>query len=275
MAPPRTKIRRRWRRDVRVPFLYAATLVRDFRWTLFLLALAVAAGTALFATTPHPNLPDGVPLQHAVLAAWLALFAQLVYSPPASGPIAVLVALYPLLGFGLIGEGIVRIGMLIMSKKRGDKEWTIVQASTYRNHIILCGLGNLGFRTLQQLLAEGAEVVALEKNSAARFITQAHETGTPVLIRDMKEDQALIDAGVSHAKVIVIATNDDLANLEVALDARRMNPKIRVVMRMFDQQIADKLKTAGLIDEAFSSTALAAPAVAAIALMQLGSGTKK
>ncbi|NJL18652.1 MAG: hypothetical protein HC938_17335 [Nitrospira sp.] len=41
--------------------------------------------------------------------------------------------------------------------------------------------------------------------------------------------------------MIVIATNDDMANLEVALDARRLNPKIRVLMRLYDQQIAAKI----------------------------------
>jgi len=44
-----------------------------------------------------------------------------------------------------------------------------------------------------------------------------------------------------------------------------MNPKIRVIMRLFDQQIADKIRGAFLIDEAFSSAALAAPIVAAMA----------
>lgn len=242
-------------------------LLRDFRWTLFLLFVAVALAATLYATTPHAALGGKPPaIEHAILAAWLALFAQTVFSPPETWYLTLVVALYPLLGFGLIGEGIVRIGMLIISKKHGEKEWTRVMASTYRDHIILCGLGNLGFRTLQQLVAQGASVVAIEKDPTSRFVTDAQSFGTPVLLRNMKEDQALVDAGIQHAKVIVIATNDDLANLEVAVDARRLSPKIRVVMRMFDQQIADKFKSAGLIDEAFSSTALAAPAVASLAL---------
>jgi hypothetical protein len=37
-------------------------------------------------------------------------------------------------------------------------------------------------------------------------------------------------------------------------------------LRLFDQQIADKLKEARLIDEAFSAAALAAPVVAEMAL---------
>lgn len=69
-----------------------------------------------------------------------------------------------------------------------------------------------------------------------------------------------------YARAIIIATNDDMANLEVALDARRMNPKIRVIMRLFDQRMADKFKEAALIDEAFSPAALAAPILAEMAL---------
>lgn len=57
-----------------------------------------------------------------------------------------------------------------------------------------------------------------------------------------------------------------MANLEVALDARRLNPNIRVLMRLFDQQIAGKIADAMMVDAAFSSSALAAPLVAALSL---------
>jgi voltage-gated potassium channel len=63
---------------------------------------------------------------------------------------------------------------------------------------------------------------------------------------------------VAVARAIVIASNDDHANLEVALDARRMNPGIGVVRRLFDQQVATKIKPAFTVDEVFSVSALAA-----------------
>jgi voltage-gated potassium channel Kch len=156
--------------------------------------------------------------------------------------------------------------MLMMSRRRGEKEWTRVMVSTYRDHVIICGLGHLGIRVVEQLLASGTTVVALERRRSARFIAQARDLGVPVMIRDMKEDQALLDAGIEYARSIVIATNDAIANLEVALDAKRMNPKIRVVMRMFDEKIAHKISDAMDVDVAFSSSTLAAPAVAKMAL---------
>lgn len=240
-----------------------------------MLVVAVLIGAALYGITPHKEF-DGQPppLMISFLSAWLAMFAQPLLSPPATWYLAILCGVYPLIGFGLIGEGVVRIGMLIVSRKQGEKEWMQVKASTYRDHIVLCGLGHLGYRILLQLLSSGAEVVAIEKDAEGRFTADAKATGIPVLIRDMKEDQALIDAGVRHARVIVIASNDDLANLEVALDARRFNPGIRVILRMFDQRIADKFKDAELIDEAFSSAALAAPIVAELTLRAFTKGLK-
>jgi len=245
-------------------------MVLDFRWTLALLAAAVLLLGTLYAVTPHASLGGQRPsIMNAMFGAWMALFAQPILMPPERWYLAAACGVYPLLGFGLVGEGIVRIGMLIWSRERGEKEWMRVTASTYRDHVVLCGLGHLGYRILGQLLSAKTLVVALEKAPDAQFLADAIATGTPVLVRDMKEDQALIEAGVGFARAIVIATNDDMANLEVALDARRMNPKIRVIMRLFDQRMADKFKEAALIDEAFSPAALAAPIVAEMALKAL------
>jgi Trk K+ transport system NAD-binding subunit len=194
----------------------------------------------------------------------MALFAQPIFSPPETWYLQLMCAVYPLLGFVLVGEGIVRLSLLLISKEQGEKEWMKVKASTYRDHVVLCGLGHLGSRILQQLTSVGVPVVAMEKDPQGRFLAEAKATGAPILVRDMKEDQSLIDAGVQFARCIVIATNDDIANLEVALDARRLNPTVKILMRMFDQQIADKIKDAFRIDQAFSSAALAAPIVAAM-----------
>lgn len=259
--------RARPRRKLRTIYLFARRLLHEFRWTLWLLVGAVLFGGALYAATPMHQLGGKPPdPATALFGAWMALFAQPILMPPETWYLDLLCGVYPLLGFGLVGEGIVRIGMLILSKERGEKEWMTVTASTYRDHIVLCGLGHLGFRILGQLLDADEAVVALEKDPGARFLADAKATGAPVLVRDMKEDSALVEAGVAHARVIVIATNDDMANLEVALDARRLNPKIRVIMRLFDQRMADKFKEAALIDEAFSPAALAAPIVADMAL---------
>jgi voltage-gated potassium channel len=254
-------------RSVQIAARYAASLLREFRSTLLALAAVLTVGALLYALAPPPAFSEPPPSYRGwpVLAAWMNLFGNDLVEPRV-WYLAVVQALFPLLGFGLIGEGIVRLGMLTLSRRLGEKQWMTVMASTFRDHIIICGLGHLGFRLLGQLSERAGEVVVIERDPSCVHLGQARECGAAVLVRDMRDDQTLRDAGISHARTIVVASNDDLANIEVALDARRMNAGIRVLLRMYDQRIADKFKDAGIIDEAFSSAALAAPLVAEMAL---------
>src|SRR5205807_10361483 len=139
--------------------------------------------------------------------SWMAMLAQPRDPTPPSLLVGVMCAVYPVLGFVLVGEGVVRLALLMVSRRQGEREWMRVMASTYRDHVVLCGLGHLGFRVLEQLVAIGMPVVVLEKHHASRHLTHARELGVAILIRDMKEDQALIDAGIKHARAVVIATN--------------------------------------------------------------------
>jgi voltage-gated potassium channel len=247
--------------------LYFLALLHEFRWTLLSLLIAILIAATLYAITPLEQLGGRRPsLAMSLYGGWMALLAQPIYAPPEAWYLKLVTGIYPIIGVLLIGEGIVRFALLMISRKHGEKEWMRVMASTYRDHVVLCGLGHLGARVLQELHQANIPVVVIEKDKDRRFITMARELSVPVLLRDMTEDQALIDAGVPQARVIIIATNNDMANLEVALDSRRLNPKIRVIMRLYEQQIASKISSALMVDAAFSSSALAAPMVAALAM---------
>ena len=254
-------LRSKKRRDLVTVVLYARAVLRQFRTTLVILGAAVVLGGAL-----HWLLGDPRPstMVTSYYDAWMAILGENVVSPTDPWVLVLLFGTYPLVGFVVIGEGIVRLALLVSSKQHSEREWTKVKASTYRDHVILCGVGHLGFRVVQELVAGHVPVIAIEKDPEARFLAQARVMGIPILVRDMKDDEALREAGVEHARAIVVATNDDMANLEVALDARRMNPGIRILMRLFDQQIAAKISQPLSVDVAFSSSALAAPIVAAM-----------
>ena len=64
-------------------------------------------------------------------------------------------------------------------------------------------------------------------------------------------------------------TSDDLVNLECALTARRHNPTLRVVMRIFDPRLAERLDRGIELDLTRSVSALAAPAFSAALLGRL------
>ena len=254
-------------RRVRTGELYLRAIVYEFRWTLLGLVFVLALGTYLYLRTPgefdekHPRT-----LINALFATWMAMLAQPINSPPTTWYLNLMCGFYPVVGFVLIGEGVVRLALLMASKRRGEKEWMRVMASTYRDHVVVCGIGRLGIRVIEELMSAKVPVVGIEKAEDGRFLPQARQLGAPILVGDMKDDAVLVSAGIAYARAVVIATNDDMGNLEVALDSRRLNPDIRVVMGLFDQSIASKIANAFLVDVAFSASTLAAPMVAAMSL---------
>ena len=66
-------------------------------------------------------------------------------------------------------------------------------------------------------------------------------------------------ANVAKARAIVVLTDNDLANLEIALGAREVNPRIKVILRMFNERLGKQLVETFGFDAVFSTAALAAP----------------
>jgi len=135
-----------------------------------------------------------------------------------------------------------------------------------QNHVILCGLGQVGYRVARELQRFDTEVTVVELDSTGPFVKTITDEGIPIIFDDARRTEVLIKAGLERASAVIACTNKDLTNVEIALDAREVRPDIRVVLRLFDQGLASKIVNSFDIDAAFSSAALAAPAFAAAAV---------
>src|SRR5262249_35236908 len=130
-------------------------------------------------------------------------------------------------------------------------------------HIIVCGLGNIGYRVAEELIAAGEPVVAIELVQAGRFVATARRLGVAVVTGDATVREVLRQAHAISARAVVAVTDNDLVNLEVALLVRELNPKQRVVVRMSDPNLAETLREATNVRFALSIPTLAAPAFVA------------
>lgn len=194
------------------------------------------------------------------------MYTQLFFEPTLSLPTAPFARsifwITPLLGAILLAQGLFRVGASVFDAEERHRLWVKIMSDRLHDHIVVCGLGHVGSRVAEALHALGEPVVAIEKKNNESFALAVEALGVPVLYGDARHDELLVQAGVRRAKTIVCATDDDLTNLEVAIDAKRENPPIRVVMRMFDQRVAHKMRSALDLDETFSTSALAGPLVA-------------
>ncbi len=130
-------------------------------------------------------------------------------------------------------------------------------------HVVVCGLGNVGYRLVEELTAMGERIVALDIATDNPFLATVRRKGVPTFIGDATVPEALKQANAGSAKAVIAATSSELANLEIALLVREMNPKQRVVLRLNDPQFAQAVRAASRIRYALSIPALAAPAFTA------------
>jgi Trk K+ transport system NAD-binding subunit len=110
-----------------------------------------------------------------------------------------------------------------------------------RDHVIVCGLGTVGFRVVERLAAQGVECVAIDRDDE-RFGDAARRLGAPVIQGDAANSATLRSLHVETARAVVAVTNDDVANLETAVAVRAIRPDMRIVARLFDPALADRVQ---------------------------------
>jgi Trk K+ transport system NAD-binding subunit len=132
-------------------------------------------------------------------------------------------------------------------------------------HVVVAGLGNLGYRVMEDLLRSGIPAVAIERDVDGEFVA-ALRRQRPAVIGDARLPDTLVRAGLPGATCLVAATGDDAANLAISLAARELNPDLRTIVRLFDADLAQKVRGTLGFAAVMSASLLAAPAFVGAAL---------
>ncbi|HEY3873769.1 MAG TPA: NAD-binding protein [Actinocrinis sp.] len=132
-----------------------------------------------------------------------------------------------------------------------------------RGHAVVIGLGSVGTQVVERLAGQDIPVVVIEQNPENRYLAQMRALGVPVVIADSTQPQTLRSVGIEHARAVAVLTSDDLANLETGLAVRdQLGPRWRqvpVVLRLFDDQLAETVERSFGFAFVRSVAALAAP----------------
>lgn len=111
-----------------------------------------------------------------------------------------------------------------------------------KDHIILCGLGRLGYFIAEELLQKGEKLIIIEQHEDGRYLDYFRQLGAEVYIGDGRLSKVLDDTNVAQARALISVINDDSINLEIGLNSRSFQPGIRLILRIFDEQMAKKIK---------------------------------
>jgi voltage-gated potassium channel Kch len=135
-----------------------------------------------------------------------------------------------------------------------------------RNHHIVCGLGGIGVQIVNQLHSHGHEVVVIEHDPNNRFLSIVRSLGIPVIQADASLSATLTAANVQRAEALLAVTSDDTLNLEIALSAKSLAPKLPVVVRNQDPQFSRMVQQVFEFEAVLCPAELATPSFAAAAL---------
>ena len=113
-------------------------------------------------------------------------------------------------------------------------------------HVIVVGLGNVGSAVTGQLHDLGFDVVCVDNKPNAPGIPLARQLGLPVVIGDAFREETLRAAHLDTCLALVSVTSLDIVNLETAPTARALRDDLRIVLRLTDDDLAERLeKTTG------------------------------
>ena len=133
-------------------------------------------------------------------------------------------------------------------------------AKRLENHVIIVGAGHLGKRIIERLMGMGIKfclVVLPEDKEGNELVLKLLKMGMPIVFGHATVEETLIKAGLKKAKAIIIAINDDATNMIIAERAKKINPSVRTVVRIFNDALAELALKSGFADEVLSTTAIA------------------
>lgn len=155
----------------------------------------------------------------------------------------------------LIAGGIsvlaVALGMFTSLVLEGDLGNYLRRRKMFKNikklkdHIIICGLSDLGKEIIRNLSNTDNEFIVIE-NSADK-IQAALKGGDKFMYiqGDARERAVLQKAAIERASTLITCLGDDSFNLFVVITARELNPDINILSEAIDEKVKNKLRRAG------------------------------
>jgi len=117
-----------------------------------------------------------------------------------------------------------------------------------KNHYVICGLGDTGRYTVEELHKTRTPYVVVEHTEDNVRKLQEHDPAFKEMlyvIGDATDETTLDQVGIDHAAGLIASLSSDKDNLVITVLARQKNQMIRIIARYTEQRFADRLLKAG------------------------------
>ena len=141
----------------------------------------------------------------------------------------------------ILGEGALRVFSIYLQKSEHREEWDIMVAKTYTNHIVVCGVGELGKALVKRLHADHPKTKIVLVDQRSGLLSEAGISAENIICiqSDMTSIETLKTANCHKARLVLLASGNDALNLEAAYKIIQLNPQAQIWVRLHHNGLAD------------------------------------
>ena len=166
-------------------------LLAEFRLPLFWFVSLLVGSGLLYHKLSSTTVYATHDLPEAIYLMLMLIFLQGFGEFPQIWFLQIFFFVMPFLGMAILAQGLADFGIMLFNRRARGKEWEMAVASTYRNHVVLIGLGHLGYRVVMKLREMDQEVVVIELSPKTDLVNVVRKLGVPVIADDGTRDDVL------------------------------------------------------------------------------------
>jgi voltage-gated potassium channel len=116
-----------------------------------------------------------------------------------------------------------------------------------KDHVIVCGAGTTGRNVIEELIATGVPVIAIDtrESELKEIVDKFPKAELAYVVGDATDDDVMAQTHLGTARGLVAALSSDKDNLYLTVAARQANPAARIVARCAELSHVDKIKRSG------------------------------
>lgn len=266
VTPSSTRKRSRVIRMLRASWRDTRALFSEFRVPILLFIIVTVGGGWLYGELYVMAGYERIPFIDLPYIMTALMILESPIDVPHEPYLIIFWYLLPPIAIYIFGRGASDFVRLFFNRSERRDAWEEAVVSTYRNHAIVFGLGHVGYGVVKTLVELGVDVVVIDHALTAEKDHVLSELAVPAIVGDGRQGHTLEKAGIAYAESLIVCTSNDYVNLEVIMRARDMNPALRIVARIWDDQFSNQIKQFLGVSAIVSSAKLAAPIFAGAAM---------
>ncbi len=208
--------------------------------------IILTAALLLYAIAVALTLSEGVGLKTAIiwnLLASLYIYYSLIPPNLVSSPAILVASLMDAFVFALLTVFLAGWFMGIIRSINISEYISLAKIRKLKGHVIVAPYNNFSITLAEEMQKRGIRFVVLAENSLQ--VSKLYRRHILAAVGNIKNKDSFKIAGLERAKHVVACGETDVENALIAITSRDINPKIKIISRVIEEDNIKKIGKAG------------------------------